>query len=366
MRDVGDLPFVAIFAAQPKRSGALLGSNPVRNRLCDMTASLEPHPCSGCGFAIKTCLIVRQCQEKPVDEPLASRLAHAAVVVQVFLQVCEHALDLVVRVGHPLASLLLEGEEVWQVKGDAVHGRPQSLVRVVRPSGALAQGLAVERKCPVLLPLGELLHELVLLQRGQPAHESLEGDGGLEPWLLGEVAVDYRAHVELAHLDLVHAPEHVEQAAHAVYDDALDGVAHARYRLHCQHVVRDGLVPDEGDVERSAGGIVKREQNAPVASPVGHVEVDVSAHPVKAGLLPSYGDCAQPSLDRRLAFADDGGNLPNCLLVVHVQRPELAVGHLLACSELPTAGHALVKLLPVPRAVALRYPRTARRAFFCS
>jgi len=57
------------------------------------------------------------------------------------------------------------------------------------------------------------------------------------------------------------------------------------------------IVLDEGDVERSAGGIVKREQNAPVATPVGHVEMDVSARPVKVGLLPLDGDSPQPSLD---------------------------------------------------------------------
>jgi hypothetical protein len=33
MLDVGDLSIVTIFAAQLKHSGALLGSNPVRNRL---------------------------------------------------------------------------------------------------------------------------------------------------------------------------------------------------------------------------------------------------------------------------------------------------------------------------------------------
>ena len=99
-----------------------------------------------------------------------------------------------------------------------------------------------------------------LLQRGQPAHEILQGDGGLEPRVFGEVAVDDASHVELAHLDPVHTPEHVEQVAHTVYNNALDGVAHARYRLHGQHIVRNGLVPDEGgDVERSARGVIKRK-----------------------------------------------------------------------------------------------------------
>ena len=201
------------------------------------------------------CLIVRQCQEKPTDESLASLLAHAAVVVQVLLQVGEHTLHLVVRVGHPLAALLLVGEQVGQVEGDAVHGRPQAAVGVARPARALAQGEAVDRVAPLLLPLAELLLELDSRERGQPAHESLQGDGGLEPRTLGEVAVDDAPHVELAHLHLVLPAEHPEKAAHPVDDDAPDGVAHLRYRLNGQHVVSHGLVPDEGDVQGAARGV---------------------------------------------------------------------------------------------------------------
>ena len=278
------------------------------------------------------------------------------MVVQVLLQVGEHSLDLVVRVWHPLATLLLVCEEVRQVMVHAVHGRSKALVGVMRPASALVYGTAVERMCPVLLPLGEFLPELILLQRGQPAHELLQGDGGLEPWLLGEVAVDDAPHVELAHLNPVHIPEHVEQAAHAVYDDAFDGVAHARYRLHCQHIVRNSLVLDEGDVERSAGGVVKRKQHAPVAAPVSHVEMDVSARPVKVGLLPLDGDSPQPSLDGRRTFAGDGGYLSDRLLVGLVQRPELAVRHRVTGAELSSARHASVELFPVPRAVTLGYP----------
>ena len=59
------------------------------------------------------------------------------MVVQVLLQVGEHALDLVVCVGHPLAALFLVGEEVRQVEGNAVYGRSQPLVRVVRLARAL-------------------------------------------------------------------------------------------------------------------------------------------------------------------------------------------------------------------------------------
>ena len=137
-----------------------------------------------------TCLIVRQCQEKPTDESLSPGLAHATVVVQVLLQVGEHALYLVVRVGHPITVLLLTGEEIRQVEGYAVHGSPKTLVGVVRLACPLACRLAVERVRPVLPPLAELPFELFPLQRDEPLHELLQGDSGLEPRLLCEVAVD--------------------------------------------------------------------------------------------------------------------------------------------------------------------------------
>ena len=137
-----------------------------------------------------TCLIVRQCQEKPTDESLSPGLAHATVVVQVLLQVGEHALYLVVRVGHPLAALLLVGEEMRQVEGHAVRGGPKSLMGVVRPACPLACSLAVERVRPVLPSLAELPFELFPLQRDEPVHELLQGDGSLESGALCEVTVD--------------------------------------------------------------------------------------------------------------------------------------------------------------------------------
>lgn len=44
------------------------------------------------------------------------------MVVQVLLQVGECALNLVVRVWHPLAVFVLKGKEVWQIEVKAVHG----------------------------------------------------------------------------------------------------------------------------------------------------------------------------------------------------------------------------------------------------
>ena len=92
---------------------------------------------------VLTCLIFFQCQEKPTDEPPAVRLAHAAVVVQVLLQVGENALDLVVRVGLSITAAVLIGEQVGQVEVHAVHGRSQSLVCIMGLPGTLADGAAV-------------------------------------------------------------------------------------------------------------------------------------------------------------------------------------------------------------------------------
>ena len=169
--------------------------------------------------------------------------------------------------------------------------------------------------------------------------------------------------MELAHLDLV-LWEGVEQATHSVDDNSFDDVAHARYRLHGFHVVGYGLMLDERHIERTACGIVQGKQHAPVAPPVGHVKVDEPAPPVKAGLFPLDVDSTQPALDGRSAFPCDGGYLAGRLLAGLVERPKLLVSHRVTRAELVSAGHTLVKLFPVPDAVALGYPRAARRAFF--
>ena len=169
--------------------------------------------------------------------------------------------------------------------------------------------------------------------------------------------------MELAHLDPV-LWEGVEQATHSVDDNSLDDVAHARYRLHGFHVVGYGLMLDEGHVEGTACGIVQGKQHAPVAPPVGHVKVDEPACPLKTGLLPPDVDSTQPALDGRRAFPCDGGYLADRLLAGLVERPKLLVSHRVTRAELVSAGHTLVKLFLVPGAVALGYPRAARRAFF--
>ena len=169
--------------------------------------------------------------------------------------------------------------------------------------------------------------------------------------------------MELAHLYLV-LWEGVEQATHSVDDNSLDDVAHARYRLHGFHVVGYGLMLDERHVEGTACGIVQGKQHAPVATPIGHVKVDEPAPSVKAGLFPLDVDSTQPALDGRRAFPCDGSYLADRLLAGLVERPKLLVSLHVTRAELVSAGHALVKLFPVPGAVALGYPRAARRAFF--
>ena len=90
---------VDIFASQSKRSGVLLRSNPVRNRPCDMTTS----PWSLPSFRVRSCrydmLDCPTMPKKTTDESLSSGFTHSAVAVQVLLQVGEHVLYLVVRVG---------------------------------------------------------------------------------------------------------------------------------------------------------------------------------------------------------------------------------------------------------------------------
>ena len=80
-----------------KRNMALLGSNHARNRAAaqdakDRAEVIRP-------FLLR---IVAQCQEKPIDEAFPVLAAHAAVVVDVALEVSEDALKPVVSVWHPI------------------------------------------------------------------------------------------------------------------------------------------------------------------------------------------------------------------------------------------------------------------------
>ena len=63
-----------------------------------------------------------QCLEKPIDEPFAILLCKSAMIVQVFLQVSECSLYLVVSIGHSSTVLPLPGKEIRQVEIKAVHG----------------------------------------------------------------------------------------------------------------------------------------------------------------------------------------------------------------------------------------------------
>ena len=133
-----------------------------------MTTSQGADRPSTPGFLLcLTCLIIFQCQGKPTDEPLAVRLAHAAVIVQVLLQVGEDT-HFIVGVGHPLAVCILTGKQLGQVEVAAVHCRSQPLVRVVGFSVALADGTAVQGLTVVLLPLGIFLQEVFLFHADDP------------------------------------------------------------------------------------------------------------------------------------------------------------------------------------------------------
>ena len=79
---------------------ALLGSNHARNRAAAQDAKYWAE-------VIRPYLlrIVAQCQEKPIDEAFPVFAAHAAVIVDVALEVSEDALKPVVCVRHPFYLL---------------------------------------------------------------------------------------------------------------------------------------------------------------------------------------------------------------------------------------------------------------------
>ena len=260
------------------------------------TSQGADHPSVAGFLLVLTCSIIFQCQEKPTDEPPAVRLAHAAVVVQVLLQVGEHSLDLVVGVGHTLTAFLLAGEQVGQVEVDAVHGCSQSLVRIVGFPIALADGAAVQGLAVVFLPFGIFLQEVVLCHSDKPFHEVLEASGCFQMRVLGEIPFHDAEHVVLAHLDLVRG-KGVEQAPHTVNDDSLDDITETHDGSHGIFVIGDGLVLDEGDVERAAALVLQRQKDTPVVTPIGHVQMDEAAPARQVGLLPSDGYVPQNTLD---------------------------------------------------------------------
>ena len=73
-------------------------------------------------FLLLHTLSFYQCQEKPIDEPFAILLCKSAMIVQVFLQVNECPLNLVVSIGHSPAFFPLTGKKIRQVEVKAVHG----------------------------------------------------------------------------------------------------------------------------------------------------------------------------------------------------------------------------------------------------
>ena len=138
----------------------------------------------GCLLSVLATLLL--CQKRTTDEPLVVLFRHASVGVQVVLEVGELPFDFVVRVGHPLTFVRLAGEKVQQVEVDAVHGRVQSLVRVLHLAGFAMCALR-KRVVPFFLPDLVVALKGGLACIGQRVHEFLECMGGLELQILGEV-----------------------------------------------------------------------------------------------------------------------------------------------------------------------------------
>lgn len=102
-----------------------------------------------------------QCQEKPIDKPLAVFNRHPAVIVEVLLQVSEDSFDFVVRIRHAFAPCVLECEQIWHVETDAVDKRSESLMREER-SAVLACRPPVYGLFPFFLPSRIAAPELFL------------------------------------------------------------------------------------------------------------------------------------------------------------------------------------------------------------
>ena len=229
--------------------------------------------------------IVAQCQEKPIDEAFPVLAAHAAMVVDVAFEVCEDTLEFVVGVGHPLD--LLPGEQIWQIKANAGHGRAQPSVRVEGLARLGADGALFQERAPLLCPRLEGLREAFSVTGGQRSHQRLQFYAGGQTRIACEFPPDDGAHVILAHLHLVPAEER-EQRLHPVDDDTVNHIAvmfDPRQRIR---VVRGALVGDVLQVQRPSARCLKGDQHAAVAPEVGRVKLHHSmaaAHRVVPGNL---------------------------------------------------------------------------------
>lgn len=209
--------------------------------------------------------IVAQCQEKPVDEAFPILAAHAAVIVDVALQVGKDTLQLVVGVGHALD--LLPCEQIWQVKADAGHGRAQPAVGVECLARLGADGAFFQERIPLDHPRFEGLCEALSVTGGQRRHQRLQFNAGGQTRIACELPPDDGAHVVLAHLHLVSVKER-EQRLHPVDDDAVNHIAVMLNPRQRVRVVRGALMGDVFQVQRPSARCLKGNQNAAVAPEV--------------------------------------------------------------------------------------------------
>ena len=234
--------------------------------------------------------------EKPTNEPLAVLLGQSTVDIKIFLEVGEGALDFVVCVRHSSTALSLECEQVRQIEIHAVHCCAKPLVGVMAAAGPLRQAAAVDGVGVVRLPFLVLPDESLLVRVGDCEYYAFQLPCSPEPRILSEIPADDAYHMEVAHLHRVPC-KLGEQAPHSVHDDTLDAVSPILYRRYCCTVILQGLMPYEFKIKNRTCEAVYREQDTPIAPPVGGIDIDVSTA-VKHGLLP---------------FHDHGRQLPsNC------------------------------------------------------
>ena len=269
-----------------------------------------------------TCWIAFQCQEKPTYEPPAVLGGHAAVVVEVLLQVGERTLNLVIGVGHPLTILTLIGEKIREVEVDAVHGRPQPPVAEARLA-VLQHRTLVERVLPFGFPRFVFRSKAFPVSRGQPLHQVVQRSCRQQLGILRDVTPDNLHHVELAHLYPV-GGEHAEQALQTVNDDARYPVSAAFYAGHGCLIVRQSLMPDELEVEDVPRPAVQADHDPAVAAPVRRIKM-YEARTRYVRLSPANRYVAQPALDGGRTRPEHHRQFRRRLLVFLIEAPYLAV-----------------------------------------
>ena len=238
--------------------------------------------------------VVAQCQEKPINEAFPVPAAHAAVVIDVALEVGKDTLQPVVGVGHPLD--FPPSEQIRQVKADAGHGRAQPPMRVKCLARLGIDGALFQEYCPLHRPRFESSCEVCPVAGLQCGHQSLQFYACRQARVPSELSPDDGTHVVLAHLYPVPVKER-EKRLQSVNDDAVDHITVPLDPSESIGIVRCAFMCNVLQVQRSSACGLNGYQYSAVAPEVRRVKLH-HAMTTAYGIVPGDIHITQKTLHR--------------------------------------------------------------------